>query len=209
MNCYEPSLDAGILSGGLGRRMGGLDKGLVRFRGRPMAAHVHDALQPSVERVWINCNRNSSSYREISPWLCHDAMPDFSGPLAGLLALLESSQAEYLIVAPCDTPLLSPSYAQQMRNGLLRILATEASPECPLVLAARCGERIQPLHLCLARTARGLVSTRLTQGKLKVLDWLHAAQSRFIDFPVNDPRFDNFNQPTHLDDPDGTTTPSA
>ena len=46
-----------ILAGGLARRMGGIDKGLIPFLGKPMIAHVIDQLKPQVEDMLINANR--------------------------------------------------------------------------------------------------------------------------------------------------------
>ncbi|HEV8261552.1 MAG TPA: NTP transferase domain-containing protein, partial [Burkholderiales bacterium] len=47
-----------ILAGGLGRRMGGVDKGLQLLNGRPMAARVLSRLAPQVDEVLINANQN-------------------------------------------------------------------------------------------------------------------------------------------------------
>ncbi len=47
-----------VLAGGLARRMGGIDKGLVDLGGKPMIEHVLAALRPQVGRLLINANRN-------------------------------------------------------------------------------------------------------------------------------------------------------
>ena len=47
----EPAVITGaVLSGGAGSRMGGIDKGLLELAGRPLAAHVLDALLGSATR---------------------------------------------------------------------------------------------------------------------------------------------------------------
>ena len=43
-----------VLAGGLGRRMGGVDKGLQLLQGRPLTLHVIERLRPQVDRVLIN-----------------------------------------------------------------------------------------------------------------------------------------------------------
>ena len=47
-----------ILAGGLGRRMGNVDKGLQLLRGKPMVQHVLERFAPQVDEVLINANRN-------------------------------------------------------------------------------------------------------------------------------------------------------
>jgi molybdopterin-guanine dinucleotide biosynthesis protein A len=46
-----------VLAGGQGSRMGGVDKGLQPFRGKPMAAHAIERLAPQVDELLINANR--------------------------------------------------------------------------------------------------------------------------------------------------------
>ncbi|HEX5538881.1 MAG TPA: NTP transferase domain-containing protein, partial [Methylophilaceae bacterium] len=46
-----------ILAGGKSRRMGGVDKGLMEFLGKPMVAHVIQRLAPQVDEILINANR--------------------------------------------------------------------------------------------------------------------------------------------------------
>ena len=47
-----------ILAGGRGSRMGGVDKGLERFQGQPLAFRAMMRLVPQVADVLINANRN-------------------------------------------------------------------------------------------------------------------------------------------------------
>ena len=48
-----PSLSAIILAGGEGRRMGGLDKGLVYYQNKPLVQWVKEALPSHVGRVGV------------------------------------------------------------------------------------------------------------------------------------------------------------
>ena len=50
-----------ILAGGLGRRMGGVDKGLQVLRGKPMVQHVIERLAPQVAEILINANQNAAT----------------------------------------------------------------------------------------------------------------------------------------------------
>ena len=42
--------------------MGGVDKGLAPFRGKPMVAHVIERLAPQVDELLVNANRNPEAY---------------------------------------------------------------------------------------------------------------------------------------------------
>ena len=89
-----------ILSGGMGRRMGGVDKGLVTFRGQPMVQHVIARLQPQVGSLILNANQNQAAYAALGyPVIAdshNEAQEAFAGPLAGLLKTKDSPTAPYL-----------------------------------------------------------------------------------------------------------------
>ena len=70
-----------ILAGGLGRRMGGIDKGLQELRGRPLTAWVVERLAPQVDELLINANQNPESYAAFGHRVVPDQIPDFAGPL--------------------------------------------------------------------------------------------------------------------------------
>ena len=75
-----------ILAGGLARRMGGVDKGLIDLRGQPLVAHVIAALEPQVENIIISANRDLDRYTEFGYPVVTDTLPDHPGPLAGILS---------------------------------------------------------------------------------------------------------------------------
>jgi molybdopterin-guanine dinucleotide biosynthesis protein A len=49
-----------VLAGGQGRRMGGVDKGLVELDGKPLVAHALARLAPQVGAILINANQNAA-----------------------------------------------------------------------------------------------------------------------------------------------------
>ena len=75
-----------ILAGGRATRMGGEDKGLVPIAGIPLYQYVLARLRPQVGPIAINANRNQARYRESGLPIIGDLIPDFSVPLAGMLA---------------------------------------------------------------------------------------------------------------------------
>ena len=98
-----------ILAGGLARRMGGVDKGLVELAGRPMIEHVLDALRPQVGPLLINANRNLDRYSAYGHPLINDTLAGYLGPLAGVLSAMQRLVTGYLVTVPCDAPRLAPA----------------------------------------------------------------------------------------------------
>ncbi|TMH09190.1 MAG: molybdenum cofactor guanylyltransferase, partial [Betaproteobacteria bacterium] len=90
-----------ILAGGRGSRMGGVDKGLQNHHGMPLALHALLRLQPQVGAMLINANRNLGAYESMGAPVWPDALPDYPGPLAGMLAGLERCTTPYLVTVPC------------------------------------------------------------------------------------------------------------
>ena len=103
-----------ILAGGRGTRMDGADKGLVEYRQRPLIEWVLQAVRPQVGEVLISANRNIDVYAQYGCRVVQDAMPDFPGPLAGVLAAMEAVNAPWLLVIPCDSPHLPANLAQHL-----------------------------------------------------------------------------------------------
>ncbi|MGC7405224.1 molybdenum cofactor guanylyltransferase MobA [Pandoraea pneumonica] len=108
-----------ILAGGRGQRMGGRDKGLQLYDGRPLAAHVLARLAPQVGTVLISANRNHATYAALGADVISDETQDFAGPLAGMLSGLRAAKTEYVLVVPCDSPLLPDDLAVRLTVGLL------------------------------------------------------------------------------------------
>jgi molybdopterin-guanine dinucleotide biosynthesis protein A len=93
-----------ILAGGRGSRMGGVDKGLQSHRGTTLVQHTLERLRPQVGSVMINANRNLDVYATLGAPVRPDALADFPGPLAGMLAGLEHCDTAWLATVPCAAP---------------------------------------------------------------------------------------------------------
>lgn len=133
-----------ILAGGQGTRMGGRDKGLVNYRGRPLIDHVIHCLAPQVDELLVSANRNLSDYAQRGYPVLTDAVPDFQGPLAGVLAGLQRARHEWVLTAPCDMPHLPADLA-------VRLMAA-ARADCIAVAAdeARTHPAVMLIHVNLA-----------------------------------------------------------
>src|SRR3954466_7439277 len=93
-----------VLAGGQGRRMGGVDKGLVELQGRTMVEHVLQRLAPQVDDVLINANQNAERYASFGHRVIADVLGGFAGPLAGLQAALTHASHPRVLTVPCDSP---------------------------------------------------------------------------------------------------------
>ena len=102
----RPPITGVVLAGGLGRRMGGVDKGLQLLNGRPLVSHVIERLAPQVDELLINANQNGERYASFGHRVVPDRIPDFVGPLAGLHAALSAATHPLVATAPCDSPFL-------------------------------------------------------------------------------------------------------
>lgn len=143
--------------------MGGADKGLLDYRGRPLVAWTLAALAPQVGELVISANRNLERYAALGHRVLPDTLPDYPGPLAGVLAAMDAVQAPWLLVAPCDTPHLPADLAA-------RLLDTARHAGAPLAVAA---DAQRTHHGCfVVRTDRRAdLAAYLAGGERAVRGW--------------------------------------
>jgi len=176
-----------VLAGGLGRRMGGEDKGLVELAGRPMIEHVLEALRPQVGTVMINANRNLDRYAAYGHPVVADEMSGFLGPLAGVASALPRLGSEFLLTVPCDAPLLSPDLAQRLFDACVAARADLA--------VASDGERLQPVFMLLRSTVAPSLRAYLEGGGRKIDAWFAQVRLAQADFSDEPDCFVNVNEP--------------
>ena len=68
-----------VLAGGLSRRMGGGDKGLLELAGKPMLRHVIDRLAPQVGTIVINANGDPQRFAAFALPVVADTVEGSSG----------------------------------------------------------------------------------------------------------------------------------
>ncbi len=182
-----------VLAGGRGSRMGGVDKGLQNHHGLPLALHALLRLQPQVGEAMINANRNLAAYESMGVPVWPDALPDFPGPLAGLMTGLEHCETPYLVTVPCDTPNFPDDLVARLADALVA-----ADAEIAMAETLEDGEvRTQPVFcLVKAELAESLVAF-LHAGQRKVDRW--TGQHRTVTVRFDDAAaFFNANTPDEL-----------
>jgi molybdopterin-guanine dinucleotide biosynthesis protein A len=100
-----------VLAGGLARRMGGGDKTRIRIGGKTILERVLARLKPQCAAVILNANGDPARFADTGLPVVPDTVPDFAGPLAGILAGLDWAAAHApgiadVASAPGDCPFL-------------------------------------------------------------------------------------------------------
>jgi len=102
-----------ILAGGRSTRFGGGEKSLRAVDGKPMICRVREALLPQVDELVVSV-RDEGQRDLVFPYLsgdeqtfAYDKLRDI-GPLAGVLESLKAARGEYVFIAACDMPYISP-----------------------------------------------------------------------------------------------------
>lgn len=112
-----------ILAGGLARRMGGGDKPLRAVAGRSILDRVVARLDPQCGGLLLNANGDPARFAGTGLPVIADGVPDFAGPLAGVLAALDWAathrpEATHVLSAPGDAPFLPRDLVQRLAAAL-------------------------------------------------------------------------------------------
>ncbi|WP_428246163.1 molybdenum cofactor guanylyltransferase MobA [Ferrovibrio sp.] len=110
-----------ILAGGLARRMGGGDKGLKLLGGRPLLEIIIERLRPQVQGIVLNANGDPARFASYGLPMAADAVPDFAGPLAGVLAGMHWARQHqpditHIVTVPSDGPFLPRDLVAQLEQ---------------------------------------------------------------------------------------------
>jgi molybdenum cofactor guanylyltransferase len=100
-----------VLAGGLARRMGGGDKALITIGGVTILDRVLGLLRPACAGIILNANGDPVRFVRYGLPVIPDSVPDFAGPLAGILAGLDWAAANrpdlaWIVSVPGDCPFL-------------------------------------------------------------------------------------------------------
>ena len=182
-----------VLAGGRGSRMGGVDKGLQPWQGRPLVQHALQRLAPQVGPLMVNANRNADAYRAFGVPVWPDEMADYPGPLAGFLAGLMHCSTPWLVTVPCDSPCFPDDLVQRLGHALREADADVA------VAATHEGDRLQPQPVfCLLRVSlRDDLRAFLQEGGRKIDAWTGRQRQAVVCFD-DAAAFFNANTPDDL-----------
>ena len=158
-----------VLAGGLGRRMGGVDKGLQPLHGKAMVEHVLARLAPQVDDIVINANQNLERYAAFGHRVVSDRVGGFAGPLA--------------VTVPCDSPFLPADLVARLRQHLgandLAVAKTGAQPH--------------PVFALVRRSVAGNLEAYLAAGGRKIDAWYASLRVVEVAFDDEADAFRNIN----------------
>ncbi len=183
-----------VLAGGLARRMGGGDKTLLEINGETILARALSRFRPQCTSIVINANGDPKRFSALHDPVVADSVPDFAGPLAGVLAGLDwaaqnAPGIEWIATVPGDCPFLP-------RDLVARLHAARQAANAPLA-CAKTGGRMHPVAGIFPIMLREDLRKALVTEKLhKVGVWVgrhNAVTAEWPDTPI-DPFF-NVNTP--------------
>lgn len=187
-----------LLAGGQSRRMGGGDKSLRPLGGVPLLQHVIERLRPQVEALILNANRDPLRFAQFGLPVVPDSVPDFAGPLAGVLAGLDWTAAHrpdcsHIVSVATDAPFLPMDLVTRLVSGM-------TSAGADLACAASAGQAHPVIGLWPVRLREDLRHAVIDEAVRKVDLWTarhHLSVVPFASEPI-DPFF-NANRPEDLE----------
>ena len=179
-----------VLAGGQGRRMGGVDKGLVDLDGTPMIAHVLARLVPQVGDVLINANQNLDRYRAFGYPVVPDAVGGFAGPLAGLHAGMTRASRGFVVTVPCDSPFLPRDLVPRLRAKL--------DEKGAQLAVAKTFDQPHPVFALVRRDLLPNLAAFLASGGRKIDAWYAAFRAVEVAFDDEALAFRNINTADEL-----------
>ena len=183
-----------LLAGGQSRRMGGGDKALRLLGGIPLLARVIERLRPQVDTLVLNANGDPGRFATFGLPVVPDSVPDFAGPLAGVLAGLDWSAAHrpdcsFVVSVATDAPFLPTDLAARFIDAVERDAGDLA--------CAASGGRSHPVFgLWPVQLRNDLRRAVVEEGIRKVDEWTARHRLVTVSFAIDpiDPFF-NANRP--------------
>lgn len=189
MNIKQEQVTGVILAGGQGSRMGGLDKGLIEWQGRPLIEHLIAAFQTQLSSLMINANRNQAIYQSYGFPVISDQTTDYQGPLAGLFAAMRAVKTPYILTIPCDSFYLAPDFAARM----LQALNVSTAP----LVVAHDGEQLQPTYALVPIALLPNLEAFLANGERQLRAWYQQQRMATVNCGDIAIMFQNINTPAH------------
>jgi molybdenum cofactor guanylyltransferase len=181
-----------VLAGGLARRMGGGDKANIRIGGKTILERTLARLRPQCRRLILNANGDPARFVGTGLTAVPDSVPDYPGPLAGILAGLDwaaKHEIEWVATVPGDCPFLP-------RDLVARLHRARVEAGAPIACASS-GERRHHVIALWPISLRGdLRHALIGEGLSKVEQWTSRYAVAIAEWPAEpvDPFF-NVNTP--------------
>lgn len=200
MNIPPPPTFGLVLAGGQARRMGGGDKARIKIGRSTIIDRVLATLSGQCTDIIINANGDPERFADTGCVVVPDSVPDFAGPLAGILAGLDYLAAqdngvEWLLSVPGDCPFLPDDLVERLHAA-----RRERGAGVPLA-CARSGDWRHPVvGLWPLALREDLRKALIDEDLHKIEVWTARYGVAIADWPVEpvDPFF-NVNTPEDVE----------
>ena len=196
-----------ILSGGQGRRMGGIDKGGLDYKGESFCGHIQKQLQALDIPCYLSraCYAGSGGREgglEVIEDTVKGAEGEWIGPMGGIWSCFQRTGLDGLFFVSCDMPLF--------RKEMAAILMERWEPGADAVLWRTRDGRIQPLCGFYAATCLEALGDTIRQGNYRLMKFLDSVRCIVVDTSeahIPDIWFANVNSPSAYRSLEGLRTP--
>lgn len=179
-----------ILSGGRSSRMLGEDKGLMLLNGQPLVKYVVNVINHNnMGRLLISANRNIDIYQQYGE-VVSDELNNFQGPLAGISKAMLEADTPYLLVLPCDSPLVNIV----LIDRLIKCMEDNKTDIC----VADDGSKMHPTFALIKTSLKHNLSTFLDSNSRKLGLWIKQNNFHKVDLSDQPSVFTNVNTPQDL-----------
>ena len=141
-----------ILAGGAASRLGGVNKALQHYRGKPLITYPLSVLAQTCSEIIISANKDLEQLSAFGCPTVTDQTKGFQGPLEGIKASTPSSAAKYFLILACDMPHIEPEQIAPLQRVLTSNQSLDAALYCtheswqPGLMAITAGAA-QSLHI--------------------------------------------------------------
>ena len=178
-----------ILAGGKSTRMGGNDKGLMMINGEYIIKKLILLAKEYSNSVIININRNYDVYKKLDCKLTTDLHNNFQGPLAGIYSGMISAKSKFILVLPCDCPMITDSFFKIMLKSDFQ----------NNIRCAHDGIRLQPTHALIKLSIKTSLKDFLDSEERKIDKWYNQEKLEIVDFSDYPDFFMNINTPSDFE----------
>ena len=167
-----------IMVGGKSSRIGGGIKSLLEFNNKKIFDRILNRLQPQIERIIINCNKQNKEIIKYNYPIIKDIKKGYLGPLAGIHAGMKwlsknNPGIHWLITVSGDSPFIPCDLVKKFE----KIITNKSK-----IILAKSNKRIHPTIGAWNIALLNDLEKHLDNGTRKILKWAEMHPLEFVDF---------------------------
>ena len=154
-------VEIAILCGGRGKRMGNVNKGLLKICERTFIEVIYEELK-NLGKVYIIGRKRDFTHFKIPAY--DDIFPDF-GPLGGIYTAFNIARSSYVLLVPCDMPTFKKEHAIYLEEVLVENYAD---------ISIFYTDRITPIPGIYKTSLKDTVRKRLKDKNLSMANFIRS-----------------------------------